>query len=329
MIYVMLRRLLVLLVCTMVCQIWNGHNVPCSSDKAKGQRIEVIVSDREDRYHAREKCERNNLFTISAISVIVNSKHTLRNQGFKRNKDFRSNFTSLVKVNTQDTSSILTKFSLLNAQSLRNKSEVVNDYIASEGISICAITESWLNEDDTQVLNECCPVGYQALQLPRKCENGKIVRGGGLALISRSELKPKLCQEKQFESFELMKVELKLGYKSVDFFVLYRPPSYSKSLFLQEFYELCLDISSNQRSILLCGDFNLQVDIHTDSFVKRFFDILDMFGMIQHVASPTHEAGHIPDLIVTCEGGMKLASNPFSDILLSDHYAVVCTLQEK
>ena len=51
--------------------------------------------------------------------------------------------------------------------------------------------------------------------------------------------------------------------------------------------------------LLTTGDFNFQVDCHSDSDAKNFADELQTLGLQQHVQVPTHLTGHTLDLIIT------------------------------
>ena len=51
--------------------------------------------------------------------------------------------------------------------------------------------------------------------------------------------------------------------------------------------------------LLIAGDFNFHLDDLNNKHAKRFVDILDGFGLQQHVKGPTHNKGHTLDLIIT------------------------------
>ena len=53
-----------------------------------------------------------------------------------------------------------TKLCLWNAQSLRNKTTCLVDYICEGNVDLFAVTESWLMETDTAVKSECTLDGY-------------------------------------------------------------------------------------------------------------------------------------------------------------------------
>lgn len=64
------------------------------------------------------------------------------------------------------------RFCLLNAQSLRNKSADLVDYVNDENFDIVALTETWLTNDDLAVRSLSSPVGYKFLDHARSCREG-------------------------------------------------------------------------------------------------------------------------------------------------------------
>lgn len=70
------------------------------------------------------------------------------------------------------------KMELFNAQSLTNKSCLINDHILDKGLDLMCITETWHQPDVYSTLNEPCPPGYGYLQKARSTG-----RGGGLLVI--------------------------------------------------------------------------------------------------------------------------------------------------
>ncbi|CAH3120278.1 unnamed protein product, partial [Porites lobata] len=54
----------------------------------------------------------------------------------------------------------------------------------------------------------------------------------------------------------------------------------------------------------------------------KFSDLLESFGLKQHVTGPTHKDGHTLDLIVTRCFDCILSAPPKVDCYLSDHASV-------
>lgn len=71
--------------------------------------------------------------------------------------------------------------------------------------------------------------------------------------------------------------------------------------------------------ILITGDFNLHVDVPSDSDALKFLDLLQCFGMKHFVNAPTYEAGHTLDLIIACSDESLLVDSPVVSHFISDH----------
>ena len=73
---------------------------------------------------------------------------------------------------------------LLNARSVCNKADSINDYIVSKDFDIFFITETWLTCENEPALAQLVPEGYDYFLHIR--EEG---RGGGIAVIHKQTLK--------------------------------------------------------------------------------------------------------------------------------------------
>ena len=71
-----------------------------------------------------------------------------------------------------------------NVRSLCNKATEVGDYITEQNIDLLAITETWLKDTNSHVINECTPTGYSICHTPRITSSG-----GGVALVYKSSMK--------------------------------------------------------------------------------------------------------------------------------------------
>ena len=79
------------------------------------------------------------------------------------------------------TSKHCTKVGLINCQSLRGKSDSVQEHIIENQLGLCFLCETWIksNESDALILQSATPTGYTILSKPR----AKDKRGGGVAVI--------------------------------------------------------------------------------------------------------------------------------------------------
>ena len=75
-------------------------------------------------------------------------------------RDRSENYNNLCYINCSNANINTGKclqFCVWNAQSLRNKTSVLHDYLCHNDIDICAITESWFKTKDTVARAECTP----------------------------------------------------------------------------------------------------------------------------------------------------------------------------
>ena len=77
---------------------------------------------------------------------------------------------------------------------------------------------------------------------------------------------------------------------------------------------------------LIARDFNFHVDCHSDNNVKNFAEILQTYGLQQHIQVPTHESGNTMDLIIPWSNSDITVSSPREAVALSDHFFIECNL---
>lgn len=97
---------------------------------------------------------------------------------------------------------------------------------------------------------------------------------------------------------------VKSGSFSMRLVVVYRPPYSVKhpitiKTFIAEFTDYLETIILSAEPLFITGDFNIHVDDSNDENASHFLDMLESMGLIQHVNVPTHEHGHVLDLVVT------------------------------
>ena len=77
-----------------------------------------------------------------------------------------------------------------------------------------------------------------------------------------------------------------------------------------------------REELLLLGDFNIRVDAVDDIDARKFSDLLESLGLVQHVDHATHVHGHTLDLIISPNSDTTIYDAPRIDRFLSDHGAV-------
>ena len=113
---------------------------------------------------------------------------------------------------------------------------------------------------------------------------------------------------------------------------VYRPPPSQKNglkfdTFMQEFSTLIESTASSECSTILVGDFNIHVDDVHNRESKVFLDMLEDAGLEQHVTSPTHEAGHILDIVLSDKTSNLVTNVDLKSGLPSDHKAILMVLK--
>ena len=106
---------------------------------------------------------------------------------------------------------------------------------------------------------------------------------------------------------------------------VYRPGSYALSqLFFDELSAVFERLAAFGCPIVVCGDFNIHVDNTDDINSVRLCELLQSFDCVQHVAEPTHNAGHTLDLVIT-RSDTSISALRVGD-MVSDHALVCFTL---
>ena len=97
--------------------------------------------------------------------------------------------------------------------------------------------------------------------------------------------------------------------------------------FFEEFSRLLEQVSADPTShTIITGDFNFHVENSNNEHARRFMDMIESFGLKQHVIGETHINGHSLDLVITKSDDAIIKSYEIRDPGLSDHYIVHCDL---
>ena len=112
------------------------------------------------------------------------------------------------------------------------------------------------------------------------------------------------------------------SYFTFKLFVTCRPPSSSISIFFTEFEFFIECYISSYIDLFFLDNFDIKIDNINDYKTQHFNTLLHSFNLSQHVFFPTHDSGHILDLIITNDL-FKLNIHPFySDSCISDHKTI-------
>ena len=179
-----------------------------------------------------------------------------------------------------------------NTRSLNNKFDNVMEFVRNKKISLFFATETWL----TDIVNHTTAIiksyGYKIYHCFRDT-----IRGGGVAIIYTSKLKVTKVTVHHNPSFESITAKLKLKDNSlIVCSCVYRPDG-NISSFLADFDNFLGDIFLQADRILLCGDFNIHLDVSSKD-TNQFNDVIESYGLYQFVQQSTHKSGHILDVVI-------------------------------
>ena len=82
-----------------------------------------------------------------------------------------------------------------------------------------------------------------------------------------------------------------------------------------------------QEQLLISEDFNIHVDNAVDTDAKKLIDSLQLYGLQQHVTSPTYKHDHTLDLIITRQSDQLLENTLRISRYISDHATVLCSIR--
>ena len=249
-----------------------------------------------------------------------------------RNHQHGSNNRNIAKINKigYRSDSRIT-FATSNVQSIRLKELQVSQLISDYSLDFIVLTETWLNSNH-DLWKDTCTLNKAQLRL--HTVDWKEGRGGGLALINRSQYPCRTIHSSSKPSFEFAAWELKIKSMVITIHGIYHPPysltnKITNGRFIEEFTDyVSTNLPEHQNNIFI-GNFNLHVSDTLDADSVIFNDTIEALALYQHVGFSTHKSGNVLDLIlsdITSESKVLItAPSPF----ISDHRAVIGTLSIK
>lgn len=118
-------------------------------------------------------------------------------------------------------------------------------------------------------------------------------------------------------SFEILTIQLKASTLTLIVSIC-RPPGPLQ--FNSELTAILSDLCTMCPNFILMGDYTIHCDKRTGNFTKDFSSDLDSFGLIQYINFPTHNKGHVLDLV--CCSGVTPCHFNFTELPISDHKMV-------
>ena len=168
------------------------------------------------------------------------------------------------------------------------------DLLHNEDISVACVTETWMSAENSHITSSLMDAGYRTQHAHRTSK-----KGGGVSVIYKADYKDK-TKRFNFSSFECIVVSISgSSNETITFVTVYRLGEIAFSIFLDEFYEFMEYIQNNFNFFVICGDFNIHMDLHLDHETIKMNDLLATFSITQSISKPTQTSGgHILDLIL-------------------------------
>ena len=192
---------------------------------------------------------------------------------------------------------------LVNIQSLKPKLDILVHHMQVNNIDMGFVTETWTqygNEPKYQYIKaNLDTAGYNMLIQSR--ENQK---GGGIAVINKSDLQVKKLSFNEYTSFESLTINLNISTKSYLFLTIYRTPYSTKQpitmlTFLDEFPDHISTLLRSSRNISILGDFNFPWNIAKYPHTTSMQEIMDMHDLKQHIHIQMCKLGNTLDWLIS------------------------------
>ena len=229
----------------------------------------------------------------------------------------------------------LIKSGLNNIRSANQKFSLLTQLFADKKLDLLILTETWqIPSIDGKVNTFAASLkDYAAAEeldvnvLSKPRTDGR--RGGGVALIIRSHFVVS-SQKLVFPfpvSFEYLSSKIKLVHPLI-LISIYRLNSTNSppfQTFIMDFRNLLISLSDFNNCII-AGDFNIKVNLVSDSETTAFLTLLSEFNFkIIAPSSPTHRLGNTLDFLVVPSDFMFDLTPLIVDhsVLISDHYPVL------
>ena len=210
---------------------------------------------------------------------------------------------------------------MLNVRSVSNKFAVIYNHFVENNLDVLCVTETWFNNSDISscLLSSLLSPNYN---LAQRYGRPLSMRGGGAAIIKHNSINHTSIKTKIFSFFECIGWVITSPHSTFKLFVIYRPPSSSIFKFFTKLESLIECHISSSIDLFFLGDFNIKIYNINNYNTQHFKRLLQNFGLSQHVFFPTHDPGHILDLIIT-KVSSKFNIRPFCiDTCIFDHNTV-------
>ena len=217
---------------------------------------------------------------------------------------------------------------LLNCQSVKNKDQLITDYMYDEKIDICVLTETWLTKQDKHWIET---LNLNNENLSMDISNQLYGRDGGLGLVTKTSLITQKLREQHMKTFQVAKWRVKTKSESLLVIMIYHPPysttsQTTNSAFLDEFTEWITAYLAHEKNIFITGDFNIHINNSGTDNASTSLETLKDMSLQQHVNFDTQKKGNTLNLVLTESYSGIIIKSCTQGSFLSDHCVVLCQI---
>ena len=214
----------------------------------------------------------------------------------------------------------------LNTKSIKNKEDLLTDYLRCEAIYIAVITETWLTNSHMDAI-WMVPNGFKKDSYQISAINRIGMKGSRLALIYSKDVPVTNVDQKQCSSFKSVQWRITIGNNTLSILSLYHPPysvrqQINNSMFVDGLTDYLIKWMVSHRNIIICGDFNIHIDDLNYIEAQIFNNTIEALGLQQYANFESHHAGNTLDLLFT-EISSQRTMRTFKGTYISDHMVLV------
>ena len=214
-------------------------------------------------------------------------------------------------------------FATYNSRSVRNKSPLIHDILAT--CDVLSIQETWHEDSEDVAIKDIVPDDCDMVERSRACSakcDDRPQRGGGVAIVFKRLFTHKILPHHKSDTFESVAVSLRCSAIDLIVVSMYRPSTKPiDDQFFTEFAALIESFALYKCPVVVNGDLNIHVENEHSLSSKRFVQILNDFDFVQLVNASTIGHGGTIDLVMT-QSSSDVVFDHVIDYGLSDHSAV-------
>lgn len=192
---------------------------------------------------------------------------------------------------------------VLNCRTAARHAADIADLVLTKEPDLLSLTETWLNESSTPILDILVPPNHHITRLDR------IDRpGGGIACIHWNNLSVNCSNSPVLSSCEYLCLDITNNNKPIcSLHAFYHPPG-NNLTFIERVMDILVTNVRQQNIQIFLGDFNLHWNDPDYSEVNSLKAFLSNLNLTQICDSPTHEKGSTLDLVISKADSTQLES---------------------